>query len=431
MKLGYFGYCFAHTQRNQRWLFDLRPFLNGFCSYSNLEFKNGIYYGGENVYLLPRGRDFFIFLITRSQEIVRKINSSNLSVEEINDLLEAEEQISFASYVLVQQNWLAFASTMHAPRIKTFSVFVNELLEKCEKRSIRFIAEPLLHTMSREEALNLPFIGQATLRVAKENSLGDMLLRQFGGDPEDYQHLDSFELTLKPMRRKDIREAVQKVSQSASSDGLQIFRIRAKDEIGGALQDVWIEGKGQIADWIGSRSEPDIREEINEKATANVLLREKINEFSTNDDYSEATLTLLMLLATLAIGPATSLIYDAAVPIEKRLALYSSKSEIAQLVAALSFTMLGFLATAITLLFALSDRPLFAKYQQRGHLDVLLFVHLAAVMILAASTGLAFTNFSSASTPMAFRCMLMLFVDGVAAVLLLMAMIANLARNSH
>lgn len=102
MKLSYYGYCVRRHTTNQRYRHNLQGFFNAFCAFSDTTYKQRFHNGGEQLYLLPLRGNLYMFLMTRSQEIIKKIHRRKLTVAEIRAMLQRDESIGFASYVLVE-----------------------------------------------------------------------------------------------------------------------------------------------------------------------------------------------------------------------------------------------------------------------------------------------------------------------------------------
>ena len=110
--------------------------------------------------------------------------------------------------------------------------------------------------------------------------------------------------------------------------------------------------------------------------------------------------------------------------------LYGSKRELAGLLAGYAFTMLGFMATAVTLLFALTDKRHFRRYQERGFLGVFFAGYFICIATLMATAFLSLYGFSSANHPGKHTALLVCFASSLWQVATLTVVIGNLAKNS-
>jgi len=99
--------------------------------------------------------------------------------------------------------------------------------------------------------------------------------------------VDSFELVLKPRLGKDISSAAKKVLKATDDNDLDKMLFRAKEDLHGALIDVYLAGRGIISDVIDSKEDNVIALRIREKIEANKELKEKLEEFVKNGAYTE------------------------------------------------------------------------------------------------------------------------------------------------
>ena len=129
MKVNYFGYYLKNTASGKSVIFDLRKFLKEYCKMDAPKFKNNFSHNEGKLYLLHVVSDTYLFLMTRSNELIRKVNTNDITVGEIKNLLEQDEQLGFASYILFKENVFGFGSTLLAPKIDVFTKYINELLE--------------------------------------------------------------------------------------------------------------------------------------------------------------------------------------------------------------------------------------------------------------------------------------------------------------
>lgn len=287
MRLNYFGYHLENIRTSKKYLFDMRNFIRIFCSIDNVEFKNSFTYGDEHLYLFPASRDIYLFVMTRSKEVIKKINTNTLSVNEIYDLLEQGEQLGFTSYVYFQQNFIGFASTMFAPKITAFTNLIDTIFEKLGIENYKFITEVFIHQATKEEILRLPFIGRTTIKIDKENNFATDILNTMGVTIEDTSELNSFEIVITPKSRKNIKPIVKKFITNIESQGLEKFIVKAKDELQDNLIDLYLVGKGAISELINTRDEHAIYEHIINKTENNPVLSQKIEEFTSNETFSE------------------------------------------------------------------------------------------------------------------------------------------------
>lgn len=290
MRLNYFGYYLENSNTNRKHLFDLREFASTFSNLDSIAFKNSFSYNDEHIYLFPASTNIYLFVMTRSNEIIKRINTNDLNVNEIYDLLAQGEQLGFASYVYFQPNFLGFASTFLAPKITALIHFIDEIFSKIGLGNYKFVLQALLHQASLQEVLNIPFIGKTIIEVGRENSFAEDIRNFVGATVEEVGDIESFELIIKPRRRKNIEPLVKKFIKSIPEEGLGKLIIKAKDELQDNLTDLYLVGKGAISDSINTREENAIYQHIVTKTKNNMFLEQKIEEFTNDEKFTEAEL---------------------------------------------------------------------------------------------------------------------------------------------
>ncbi|WP_115720387.1 hypothetical protein [Gallaecimonas mangrovi] len=112
------------------------------------------------------------------------------------------------------------------------------------------------------------------------------------------------------------------------------------------------------------------------------------------------------------------------------MSLIEQKNNLAVIVATFAFTMLGFLAAVITILFSFSRSSTFKKYKRKGHLDVFFFVYYFAIVSLVVTFVLALLTLASGNGLWAMRGGLMSTVNNLAQITLLTVIIVNLSRRA-
>lgn len=290
MKLSYYGYAFNEIATSNKKRMSVKSFIRAFCQFANPSYKNQFTYNDENIFLLHSVGDLYLFIQTRSKEVIKKINSQDTSIGEIYDLLNAGEMIGFASYVFLTDSYLGFASTTMAPRIPSFAIFINDILKSININNYQFTIIPFLYQATKADALLMPFIGKSILQINKSNSCFDHLANMFGGEVIEFEDVDSFEITIKPKSRKNIEKAVKKMVSTISDEGLEKMIIKAKDEQHPALIDLYLAGKGLLADNINTRDERLILQKIKEKITNNSALQQKVIEHEQDEAIPQASI---------------------------------------------------------------------------------------------------------------------------------------------
>lgn len=294
MKVNYFGYCLRNSNTEQKVLFDIRRFLKAYCRFDNIEFKNRFRHTDEHVYLLHHVDDVFMFIITRSNEIVRKINTNDLSIGEIHSLLEQDEQLGFASYVIVKDNSFGFGSTMLAPKFDVFCSYVNNILEALGIVDWVFNPEALLYRATKAEALQMSFIGKTTIELSKENSFVQDMLATISADTQSTIDLEGIEITIKPKPRKNIKDTVEKFLDNIPDAGVYKMIMKAKDDAASCMTDLYLVGNGAISDSVDKSREARVAAIMDNKMRDNQFLSQKINEYTSNEDFEENPISVVV-----------------------------------------------------------------------------------------------------------------------------------------
>lgn len=284
MKLTYYGYCLFDKQEQVCISFDVYKFLSTFCRGASNLLRNSFDYNGEKIFLFRRNPRVFLFAITRDSEIIKKINTSELTVAEIHDMLERNEKLGFASYLYVGKNTLGIASTLFAPRVKAFINFFNNLLKKSGNGRYEIFVEALLHKATKSEAMSFPTVSSATVKIDRDSSWFAKLDGLIHGNDNGLIEVDSFEVKITPKHGGNIANSFRELAARIPDEGIRKFTIRAKSAFDEILTDYYLEGKGILSDFIYSKIETDICDEIKNKVNQNPLLNDKINDFIEREE---------------------------------------------------------------------------------------------------------------------------------------------------
>src|SRR5436305_712880 len=101
MKVTYFNYYLEdHHSPLERIICDLRQQVFRFCAYDNREFRISFQYkDGESIFVFWVAENTYLFIITKNNEIIKTINSSDVSHGNLYDRFQANESLGFASYL--------------------------------------------------------------------------------------------------------------------------------------------------------------------------------------------------------------------------------------------------------------------------------------------------------------------------------------------
>ncbi|HDZ10062.1 MULTISPECIES: hypothetical protein [Pseudohongiella] len=289
MKLNYYGYLVERHSDEEQFVFDINPLLSAFYELDAPEFKSRFHYGGESLYLIRIRQNVYLYLMSKSQEIIKKIKETDLTVTGIFDLLEEHEKLGFASYLVVGDGYLGFASTVLAPKAVSFGKFINDIFDSLGLADYKFIMRPLLHEATAADVVQMPIHGKAMIEINNANTIFRELRDLFGGDVQDFTNVGSIEITFKPQSRKSIDPAIRKVIENLPADGVERFMVRAKENAADHLSDIFITGKGAISDMVKKGSDQEVSENIRLAVQTNQLLQEKVNEHVNDANTQQAT----------------------------------------------------------------------------------------------------------------------------------------------
>jgi hypothetical protein len=294
MKINYFGYCFKSPNNERKVLFDMRNFLSAYSRLDNAEFKNTFMHHDEHVYLLHHVSDTYLFIITRSHELIRRVNTENLSVGEIHSLLAENEQLGFASYVIIKESYFGFGSTLLAPKVDVFGMYLNNLLECLGIVEWRFVPQALLYQATKAEALEMSFIGKTTIELSKENSFVQDMLASISANTTDTIDLEGIEIIIKPKLRKNIKETVNKFLDHIPDNGVQKMIMKAKGEGLSQMTDLYLVGRGAISDSVDRSHESRIAMHMEDKLERNMFLTQKVTEYVSDEEFEEDPLNAIV-----------------------------------------------------------------------------------------------------------------------------------------
>jgi len=287
MKITYYGY---HLKVNDSlYLHSVVTLLRKYVQHGNNILKNSfINSSGDSVFLFRRTNNFYALIVTKDNEIIKKINSDNVTYEDIRDDLEDNERIGFASYIYFDRDHYAIASTVQGPKNKTFVDFINQLLDKLHINA-DFESSPFPTKISRDEILSLGFVGKTTFEITPESDAFTHFSRFFGGGALPSE-LDAIEVSIKPKRGSDIKHHIPALNAAIGEDGVKKYVLRAKENLGDSLTDFYVTGNGFVSDYIDPNSENAISRQISDKKMNNEVLNIKLGELREDRRYSHESI---------------------------------------------------------------------------------------------------------------------------------------------
>lgn len=131
-------------------------------------------------------------------------------------------------------------------------------------------------------------------------------------------------------------------------------------------------------------------------------------------------------------GPLCYLIYKQLVQCDsiQPLVLIAEKSNIAVIIATFAFTMLGFLAAVIAILFSLANSTVFKKYKKGEYLSIFFKIYYFAIINLILTLVLALLSYGKGTSSWAMQASLASTVNNLFQIGLITFIIINLSHRA-
>lgn len=213
-------------------------------------------------FLLMHQIDDNTFLLTKTydSELVKKINTKTLTVDDIKESLATDESLGFPSFLHVKDDIIGFAHSFYGPRTRDLASFISAK-KIVDVDTHKVIIEPLLRDMSNADVMKMSFVGRTTLRAEAGSGVTVGVLRALGMIDIDEELLDGIEITIKPKRSKDIKNLSKGIINNENNDFSDIH-IKAREEAADILTDYYLSGKGHLNANIYKSSNAEVAEEM-------------------------------------------------------------------------------------------------------------------------------------------------------------------------
>jgi len=287
MKLSYHKYFIQ--RRKNRFQHNLFLFLKRFTEVDAKNFKYSFSSHGDRLFLFHLTHRMFLFIVTKDKEIIKTINSEDYSHQDIQDRLDSNENIGFASYVYFGKHFYGIASTFYGPKNLIFNSFINDIFNKLDLDNYRFESMPFPIEANRKSVKKLEFKSAVRFDINSANPLYDEIM-EFFGSPQD---TDKISIQFKPVPRGQMEDTFDKIMDSLDDEGLNNFIAKGKESLQDSLVDFYITGTGHIADSITAKGELEICSSIKDKISKNTLLLKGIGEYEKDDNYIKKNIKAL------------------------------------------------------------------------------------------------------------------------------------------
>ena len=170
-------------------------------------------------------KDVYVFVKINSTDLIKKINQQNLSVTEIQSILDEDESIGFSSYFIIKNNIIGYGPTLLSAKINRFYSYINSSYMDANNGHIVF--EPICKNVTAETAMKFEYIGKTTIKVEAKNS---EVLKFLGVSGVNEELLDCLEIVIKPKRGKNIKKLTQRLIRNDMSE-IEMMKFMAKEEM--------------------------------------------------------------------------------------------------------------------------------------------------------------------------------------------------------
>lgn len=266
----------------QNYLVDLRTTIQEFVRWKGPRYKNHLSYHGEPIFLLPLSPPVYLFVMARDRELVKALQTEDLTVQDIRKRLHAKESVGFASYVMIDRNMIGVAAKTYAPRAKAFLGMMNQILMHARMPYV-FDLQALTHTVPPDEVGLLRNVRSVALTVDAASDLGKAFWQQIGGrDHRVLVDANTFEIVIKAKRGEEhsIDGVLRSTLSVIGGAGVTKVKARAQMDIEEAVLDLYIVGAGGIGADLGDIDERHVPGRMVEEARNNRILQEKLREFT-------------------------------------------------------------------------------------------------------------------------------------------------------
>lgn len=192
------------TNNDTKHLFDLKPFFKAFTHWeTSIAIAKRLAKGDQKLFLTPVAgmKNFYLFISTKTNEAFQKVTASDTSIDtsELLKELQKNEGIGFASYILFDEkrNLFVYGNRQGGPSLSVFKGYVNSILPQIGIGGFEFIMKPLVHSLEKNIASELPYMGEATITVDSLNPLYQLIAKELFPNADDAKDVKHIQVTLK------------------------------------------------------------------------------------------------------------------------------------------------------------------------------------------------------------------------------------------
>lgn len=141
---------------------------------------------------------------------------------------------------------------------------------------------------------------------------------------------------------------------------------------------------------------------------------------------------MFFVIIMITPGPICYLLYRALILSNSnfQVGLLNQNANLSVILSTFAFTMLGFLAAVITLMFSFAKSRVFRKYKNGGYLANFFFIYYFAIGCLVLTFFLALLGISESVSPWFIRGAVMSSINNMIQICLLTIIIVNLCKRA-
>lgn len=182
--------------------------------------------------------DVYLFVKINDSEILKKVNTSNLSVDDLQKILNTNEKLGFTSYFIIKDNVIGYGCTLFSSKMSKFREYINDNFNSSIDERIEF--EPLVTNVTKADALKLKFIGKTTVRVDSTSGLFNTLATSLCLKGVDEKLIDGIEIVIKPTRGENIKNPINRLTNQFAND-VDEMKYLAREELADQAREIYLD----------------------------------------------------------------------------------------------------------------------------------------------------------------------------------------------
>jgi len=293
VRLTYYGYYLKAVSDGKCHLIDLADLVESFVKNGDPKIQKSITYNGDNLYLLPFGVATYLFVQSRDREIIKAIEGSTLTVDDIKAKI-GNSSVGFASYVYMGASYLGIASRVLSPRVTAFASFMTQLVHAAG--AVNYIFTPRLLTTSvpKSAVANFKLVGAVAVEMDTSNSVAqDVLVALTGITNPTLANIASIEVRITPVKKgkKSLDKELIGIAKTVPDVGLEGIEARAKLELSEQMTDYYISGQGGLRTFVSFENESELTVTIPHLAAElnNAVVAKKVGEFRNDANITKGS----------------------------------------------------------------------------------------------------------------------------------------------